>query len=70
MTKQDILDELKKRDMKDILEIVKDAEKGYLEELELVESIGLVYDKELNDDILSLLKEFGVKIEYVKDEEE
>jgi len=56
--------------MEDILELVEDAEKGYLEELELVESIGLVYDRELNEALIQVLKELGVKIDYVVDEEE
>ncbi|KGA99086.1 hypothetical protein AJ85_12825 [Alkalihalobacillus alcalophilus ATCC 27647 = CGMCC 1.3604] len=55
--------------MEDLLELVEDAEKGYLEELELVESIGLCYDRELNKQIIDTLKACGVEIIYVEDEE-
>ncbi|MDV2683531.1 hypothetical protein RYX56_03980 [Alkalihalophilus lindianensis] len=69
MDKQSILNELEARKMEDIIELIEDAEKGYLEELELVKSVGLLYDKELNDAIISLLKDQGVEIIYVSEEE-
>ncbi|GAE34624.1 hypothetical protein [Halalkalibacter akibai] len=70
MTKEEVKTKLEQLQMEDILELVVDAEKGYLEELELVESIGLVYDRELNEALIQVLKELGVKIDYVVDEEE
>ncbi|WP_332630208.1 hypothetical protein [Halalkalibacter flavus] len=70
MTKEAVLNELKSREMDDMVELIEDAEAGYLEELELVESIGLVYDKELNSALLNVLKDLGVQIIYVTDEEE
>ena len=70
MTKEEVKTKLEQLQMEDILELVEDAEKGYLEELELVESIGLVYDRELNEALIQVLKELGVKIDYVVDEEE
>ncbi|MCL7745974.1 hypothetical protein [Halalkalibacter alkaliphilus] len=70
MTKEAVLNELKSREMDDMVELIEDAEAGHLEELELVESIGLVYDKELNSALLNVLKDLGVQIIYVTDEEE
>ena len=69
MTKEEILQKLQEKGLTDIIDLIKDAEKGYLEELELVEQIGLVHDSELNDEVLNLLKDFNVKIIYVKDED-
>ncbi|OLS38010.1 hypothetical protein BTR22_05765 [Alkalihalophilus pseudofirmus] len=69
MNKEEIIQELEKREMEDILELIEDAEKGYLEELEIVPSVGLLYDRELNEVIISLLKEQGVEIIYVTEEE-
>ncbi len=38
--------------MEEMLELIEDAERGHLEELELVESIGLVYDRDLNEALI------------------
>lgn len=56
--------------MEEMLELVEDAESGDLQELELVESIGLVYDRQLNEALIRVLEELGVTMIYVKDEEE
>ncbi|MCK0472059.1 hypothetical protein [Halalkalibacter sp. APA_J-10(15)] len=69
MMKQDILDELKKQNLDDILELIEDAESGDLEELEVVHSVGLLYDRTLNKQVIDLLKELGVTIINIKDEE-
>ncbi|WP_100372763.1 hypothetical protein [Bacillus sp. FJAT-45037] len=69
MDKSTIMSELKTRQMEDIIELIEDAERGHLEELELVKSVGLLYDKALNEAIISLLEDNGVKIIYLSDEE-
>ncbi|MCD8501727.1 MAG: hypothetical protein LRY71_08690 [Bacillaceae bacterium] len=69
MLKDDLLKKLEEQGLDDIIELIEDAEAGHLEELELVESIGLLYDKDLNDDVIELLQSNGVKIIYVTDEE-
>ena len=69
MLKDDLLKKLEDQGLDDIIELIEDAEAGHLEELELVESIGLLYDKDLNDDVIELLQSNGVKIIYVTDEE-
>ncbi|NEU31210.1 hypothetical protein GN156_10500 [bacterium LRH843] len=69
MTKEELIQELKTRDLEDMLELVEDAEKGHLEELELVESIGLVYDRSLNEALIHTLQELGVKLIYLTDDE-
>ncbi|KHF40280.1 hypothetical protein [Halalkalibacter okhensis] len=70
MSLEEVLNELKSKEMDDMVELIEDAQAGHLEELELVESIGLVYDKELNSALLRILKDLGVQIIYVTDEEE
>ncbi|WP_088102146.1 hypothetical protein [Halalkalibacter urbisdiaboli] len=69
MTKEQIIQELKQKNMEDMIELIEDAEEGHLEELELVESIGLVYDRELNTALIALLEELGVNMIYLTDEE-
>jgi len=70
VTKEEILQELTSKGLTDIIELIEDAEKGYLEELELVEQIGLVYGDKLNKEVLALLQELGVELIYVTDDEE
>lgn len=70
MTKEEILKELTDKGLKDIIHLIKDAEKGYLEELELVEQVGLLHDPKLNEEVIKLLKELNVDIIYVTDDEE
>ncbi len=69
MNKTEILTILAEKELTDIIELIEDAETGHLEELELVESVGLLYDNTLNQQVIELLKELGVKIIYVTDEE-
>jgi hypothetical protein len=69
MNKTEIVEILAEKKLTDIIELIEDAEKGHLEELELVESIGLLYDENLNKEVIELLQELGVKIIYVRDEE-
>ncbi|KMK76388.1 hypothetical protein [Alkalihalobacillus pseudalcaliphilus] len=69
MDRDQIVNQLKATKMDDLLELVEDAESGYLEELELVPSIGLCYDQELNNALIQLLIDNGVTIIEVKDEE-
>jgi hypothetical protein len=70
MTKEEILQSLKSKGLADIIELIEDAENGDLEELELVESIGLVHDTRLNDEVLQLLQDLGVELVFVTDDEE
>lgn len=70
MTKAEIVKTLNEQGLTDIIELIEDAETGDLEELELVESVGLLYDEILNKEVVGLLQELGVKIIYVTDDEE
>ncbi|WP_405054377.1 hypothetical protein [Tepidibacillus marianensis] len=72
MTKEEIVKQLEEKNLTDIIELIRDAEKGYLEELELVEQIGLLHDAQLNQEVIHLLESLGVKMIYVtyEDEEE
>lgn len=69
MNKTEIVNTLAEKRLTDIIELIEDAETGHLEELELVESVGLLYDESLNKEVIQLLQELGVKIIYVTDEE-
>lgn len=70
MDKEQIINKLQAQGLNEIIELIEDAEAGYLEELELVESIGLLFDEELNQSVLHLLTELGVKLIYVTDDDE
>ena len=70
MTKQEILDALKEKRMTEIIELIEDAESKDLEELELVESLGLLADEKLNVEVINLLKDLGVEIIYLTGDEE
>ena len=70
MTQQEIVDALKERRMTEILELIEDAKSGNLEDLELVESLGLLADETLNKEVIRLLEELGVTIIYLSGEEE
>jgi hypothetical protein len=70
MTKEEILAALEQKRMTEVIELIEDAEAGELEELELVESLGLLMDEELNREVLTLLQSLGVRITYVSGDEE
>ncbi len=70
MTRDEMVKALEEKKLTDIVELIEDAEKGYLEELELVEQIGLVHDPVLNEEVLLFLKEKNVTITYVTYDEE
>lgn len=70
MTRDEMMAILKEQDMTEVIELIEDAEKGDLEELELAESLGLLLDRNLNREVLQLLESLGVTIIYVKDDDE
>ncbi|MDQ0255240.1 hypothetical protein J2S74_002622 [Evansella vedderi] len=67
MTRDDIVTELHSRNMDEIIELIEDAENGELEELELAKPLGLLREEQLNDHVIKLLEENGVKIIYVEE---
>ncbi|MEY8750918.1 hypothetical protein [Alkalicoccobacillus gibsonii] len=69
-TEEKLLKEFEVKQMTDLIEMMEDAKSGHLKEVELVESIGLLYDQELNQLLLTWLKEQGVELIYVTDDEE
>lgn len=69
MTRDELLAVLAKKRMTEVIELIEDAEAGEVDELELVEGIGLLLDEELNEAVLTLLQELGVEIIYVKEED-
>jgi hypothetical protein len=70
MTKEELISILQEKQMTEVIELIEDAESGDLEELELVESLGLLRDEELNREVLQLLESLGVTIIYLKGDEE
>ncbi|KZE47388.1 MULTISPECIES: hypothetical protein [Brevibacillus] len=70
MTRDELMAVLEKKRMTEIIELIEDAEQGDLEELELVESLGLLMDQELNKEVISLLESLGVTIIYLSGDEE
>lgn len=70
MNKTDLINRLEQNGMNEVLELIEDAEKGTLEELELAPSLGLLRDEELNQAVLNYLQEQGVSIIYVNEEDE
>jgi len=70
MTTEELMAVLEKKKLTDIIELIEDAKTGELEELELVESLGLLMDQELNREVLQLLENLGVSIIYVSGEED
>jgi hypothetical protein len=69
MTRDELLALLQEKRMTEVIELIEDAEAGELEELELVEGIGLLYDEELNREVLALLENLGVTVIYLKGED-
>lgn len=70
MTTEELLAVLEKKKMTDVIELIDDARAGELEELELVESLGLLMEEELNREVLKLLESLGVSIIYVSGDDE
>jgi hypothetical protein len=69
MTRDEIVAVLAGKRMTEAIELIEDAEAGELEELELVEGIGLLADEELNREVIALLESLGVTIIYLKRDE-
>lgn len=69
MTKEELKAQLKELGYDEILELIEDAERGGLEELELVKSIGLLRDDTLNDHVLQILENEGVTIIFVSEDD-
>jgi hypothetical protein len=70
MTRDELMVILNEKNMEEVIELIEDAESGRLEELELAPSLGLLRDENLNEAVLNYLKEKGVEIIYVKEDEE
>lgn len=69
MTRDEIVRALEEKRMTEVIELVEDAETGELEELELVEHLGLIADETLNHAVLAFLMSKGVKITYLRPED-
>ncbi|GAK02481.1 hypothetical protein JCM19037_717 [Geomicrobium sp. JCM 19037] len=69
MTNEQLIQQLEDKKMTDVLELIEEAKAGEFDELELVESLGLLRDEDLNRRVIALLEEIGVEIVYVTDEE-
>lgn len=70
MSVNEVKKQLQEQELHEVLELIEDAERGDLEELELVKSLGLLRDEELNKQVLEILENEGVLIIYVSEEDE
>ncbi|SER40804.1 hypothetical protein SAMN05444126_10116 [Salisediminibacterium halotolerans] len=68
LTREELIAALEDRSLTEALELIEDAENGDLTVLELVPSLGLLRDEELNKAVLDYLKQQGVELEYVDEE--
>ncbi|AOM82854.1 nucleoside triphosphate pyrophosphohydrolase family protein [Salisediminibacterium beveridgei] len=69
MTNEELLKQLREKGFEEVLELIEDAQRGNLEELELVKSLGLLRDEALNQQVLQLLENEGVSIIYVSEDD-
>ncbi|MGY4690052.1 hypothetical protein [Salibacterium sp. K-3] len=69
MTKEELKQSLQDKQMDEALELLEEAERDELSELELVESLGLLRDENLNNALIQMLQEEGVKITYIPAQE-
>lgn len=67
MTKDELIKELESRNMKEIIELIEDADNGELEELEVAKALGLLRDEKLNEEVIKLLEQNGVEIIYLEE---
>ncbi|WP_096434927.1 hypothetical protein [Alteribacter populi] len=65
MEKQAVMKELEENNYTEVLDLIEDAEKGKLEELELAKSLGLLRDEQLNKAVIQILKDEGVHVYFV-----
>ncbi|MBB5173605.1 hypothetical protein [Texcoconibacillus texcoconensis] len=70
MNRDTLVQTLQDQKFDEVVELIEEAEAGDIEELELVDSLGLLRDETLNDAVINYLKEQGVEIIYISKEEE
>ncbi|EZH67563.1 hypothetical protein DH09_06430 [Bacillaceae bacterium JMAK1] len=69
MKREQLIETLEERKLTEVITLIEEAENGEFDELELVESLGLLQDQQLNDAVIDYLKSLDVEIIYVRDEE-
>ncbi|MBU9711332.1 hypothetical protein [Evansella tamaricis] len=67
MNRDELVQQLEANHMSEIIELIEDAEKGDLEELEIAKALGLLRDETLNAEVLNYLESQGVKIIYLEE---
>ncbi|RKL67532.1 hypothetical protein CR203_09285 [Salipaludibacillus neizhouensis] len=70
MTRDELVAELENKKLTEVIDLIEEAEAGYLTELELAPSLGLLRDDTLNEAVLNYLSSQGVEIIYVTEDEE
>ncbi|MGJ9381984.1 hypothetical protein [Salipaludibacillus sp. CF4.18] len=70
MTRDKLVAELEDKKLTEVIDLIEEAEAGYLTELELAPSLGLLRDDTLNEAVLNYLSSQGVEIIYVTEDEE
>ncbi|QQK79946.1 hypothetical protein HUG20_08645 [Salicibibacter cibi] len=62
MTREELIQALESKGLDEVLELIEEADNGEMDELELLPSLGLLQDQQLNDAVLEYLKGKGVTI--------
>ncbi|QQK76066.1 hypothetical protein HUG15_11195 [Salicibibacter cibarius] len=62
MTREELIQTLESKGLDEVLELIEEADNGEMDELELLPSLGLLQDQQLNDAVLEYLKGKGVTI--------
>ncbi|SDI27649.1 hypothetical protein [Natribacillus halophilus] len=69
MNKDELIKELESRGLDEALELIAEADRGEMDELELLPSLGLLEDQRLNDAVLQYLESQEVVIVYTDENE-
>ncbi|AXF54928.1 hypothetical protein [Salicibibacter kimchii] len=70
MSREELIQTLESKGMNEALELIKEADNGEMDELELLPSLGLLQDQQLNDAVLQYLEGKGVAIVYADETDE
>ena len=64
MTREELIKTLESQGLNEVLELIEEADNGEMNELELLPSLGLLQERQLNDAVLEYLESKGVAIVY------
>lgn len=70
MTREELVQALEAKGLDEVVELIEEADNGEMDELELLPSLGLLQDRQLNDAVLQYLEAKGVAIIYAGETDE